>query len=71
VSRRDDGVIGRPIHRHVEEALRHEEFIARWRPRFELFEMVMTPIVALLGALLVLAMASSFFVAMASHGGHL
>jgi len=65
--KRADPVIGRPVHRHVEDAIRHEAFIARWRPLFEVVEAVTTPVVLAFGALLVLAMGCSFVVAIATH----
>jgi hypothetical protein len=66
--RRFDPVIGEPVQRHVRDAIRHEEFIARWRPVFEAVEAATTPLALGLGALLVVAMGYSFVIAILSHG---
>lgn len=65
--KRLESVIGRPVHRHVEDAIRREAFIARWRPVFEAVEAMTAPIILTLGGLLVLAMGFSFAIAIATH----
>jgi hypothetical protein len=64
---RSDPIIGRPVNRHVEEALRHEEFLARWRPRAELAHAIIVPIALALGSVLALMMIGSFVAAIIGH----
>lgn len=69
IFRRTGPVIGQPISREEERALRDELFVARWKPHFEAVEARTSGLAVILAGSLFLWMIIGVIVALIKHAG--